>query len=61
MNAAVGDQLIVHGRTVGEPDQVFEIVEILGEDGTPPFRVRTDSGDEAIVAPGPDTQLVRRG
>jgi hypothetical protein len=34
-----------------------EIVEVLGPDGTPPFRVRSEDGHEIIMSPGPDTML----
>ncbi|NBE50881.1 DUF1918 domain-containing protein [Streptomyces boluensis] len=55
MQATVGDKLLVHGRTVGQHDRVAEVVEVLGSDGDPPYRVRFDDGHEAVMAPGPDT------
>ncbi|OKJ96905.1 hypothetical protein AMK26_29125 [Streptomyces sp. CB03234] len=56
MHATVGDTLLVHGRTVGHHDRTAEIVEVLGPDGTPPYRVRfTDDGHEAVMSPGPDS------
>jgi hypothetical protein len=55
MRAIVGDQLLVHGRTVGQHERQAEVIEVLGPDGTPPFRVRFDDGHEAVMAPGPDT------
>ncbi|WP_028815416.1 DUF1918 domain-containing protein [Streptomyces flavidovirens] len=55
MQASVGDQLLVHGRTVGHEDKVAKIVEVLGSEGNPPFRVRFDDGHEALVSPGPDS------
>ncbi|MGY0487660.1 DUF1918 domain-containing protein [Streptomyces sp. WG-D5] len=54
MRATVGDQLLVHGRTVGQHDRVAQIIEVLGADGDPPFRVRYEDGHEAIMSPGPD-------
>ncbi|MGP3771082.1 DUF1918 domain-containing protein [Streptomyces sp. SDT5-1] len=60
MRATVGDQLLVHGRIVGQHDRVARIVEVLGADGGPPFRVRFDDGHEAIMSPGPDS-VVRHG
>ena len=36
MHANVGDQLLVHGRTVGQHDRVAEVTEVLGQKGTPP-------------------------
>ncbi|MEB8336701.1 DUF1918 domain-containing protein [Streptomyces endophyticus] len=60
MRATVGDQLLVHGRIVGQHDRVAQIVEVLGTDGDPPFRVRFEDGHEAIMSPGPDA-VVRHG
>ncbi|MGW0119292.1 DUF1918 domain-containing protein [Streptomyces sp. NPDC003327] len=55
MHASVGDKLLVHGRTVGQHDRTAEVVEVLGENGTPPYRVRFDDGHETLMSPGPDT------
>ncbi|MFF7182428.1 DUF1918 domain-containing protein [Streptomyces sp. NPDC008121] len=55
MQASVGDTLLVHGRTVGKHDRTAEITEVLGENGTPPYRVRFDDGHEALMSPGPDS------
>ncbi|AZK93243.1 MULTISPECIES: DUF1918 domain-containing protein [Streptomyces] len=55
MHANVGDKLLVHGRTVGHHDRVAEVVEVLGEHGGPPFRVRFEDGHETVMSPGPDT------
>lgn len=57
MRATVGDQLVQHGRVVGQHDKVADIVEILGESGTPPYRVRFEDGHEALCAPGPDSEI----
>ncbi|GAA0608688.1 DUF1918 domain-containing protein [Streptomyces crystallinus] len=55
MRASVGDRLLVHGRTVGQHDRSAEVIEVLGPDGTPPYRVRFDDGHETLMSPGPDT------
>lgn len=55
MQAAKGDQLLVHGRVVGQEDKVAQIVEVLGDNGNPPFRVRFEDGKEAVMSPGPDS------
>ncbi|RCH67081.1 DUF1918 domain-containing protein [Streptomyces sp. SDr-06] len=55
MRASVGDTLLVHGRTVGQQDRRAEVIEVLGPQGTPPFRVRFDDGHETLMSPGPDT------
>lgn len=55
MRASVGDRLLVHGRTVGQHDRSAEVIEVLGPDGTPPYRVRFEDGHETLMSPGPDT------
>ncbi|MGD3108502.1 DUF1918 domain-containing protein [Streptomyces sp. YGL11-2] len=54
MHASKGDRLLVHGRTVGHGDHVVEIVEVLGANGEPPFRIRDENDHETIMWPGPD-------
>ncbi|HZX39969.1 MAG TPA: DUF1918 domain-containing protein [Streptomyces sp.] len=60
MEANVGDTLLVHGRTVGQHDKTAEVVEVLGQKGNPPYRVRFDDGHEALLSPGPDTVVRHR-
>ncbi|QPP09776.1 DUF1918 domain-containing protein [Streptomyces bathyalis] len=60
MRANTGDRLLMHGRVVGEHDREAEIVEVLGHNGEPPFRVRFDDGHEAVVSPGPDSVVQER-
>ncbi|GEK02357.1 DUF1918 domain-containing protein [Streptomyces sp. NPDC004009] len=57
MRASVGDQLVQHGRVVGQHDQVSEVVEVMGSEGNPPYRVRFPDGHEAVMSPGPDCQI----
>jgi len=57
MRAEIGDRLHVRGRVVGTADQMSEIVEIRGRDGTPPYLVRHDDGHEALVFPGADASV----
>jgi hypothetical protein len=59
MQAAVGDRLHVHGRNVGNRDQLAEIVEVRGTDGGPPYLVRFPDGHESLVFPGPDSVIER--
>ncbi len=54
MQARVGDRLHVRGHTVGAADRVAEIIEVRGEEGRPPYRVRYPDGRESLVYPGPD-------
>lgn len=60
MHASVGDRLVIHGRVVGKHDRVVEIVEVLGPDGTPPYRVRGANGHETLMTPGPDSVVDHR-
>ncbi|QHY93637.1 hypothetical protein SSPS47_00655 [Streptomyces sp. S4.7] len=60
MHATKGDRLVVHGRVVGMHDQIVEIIEVLGTDGSPPYRVRAENGHETIMSPGPDSVVEHR-
>ncbi|GGV01530.1 hypothetical protein GCM10010260_42540 [Streptomyces filipinensis] len=55
MRASIGDRILVHGRIVGQHDRSAEIIEVLGADGGPPYRVRFEDGHETLMSPGPDT------
>lgn len=57
MRASAGDQLLMHGRVVGSHDRSAEILEVLGTDGEPPYRIRFDDGHEAVMSPGPDSEV----
>lgn len=61
MEAHTGDRLLTHGRTVGRPDRVAEIVEVKGPSGTPPYRLRYADGHESLAYPGPDSVVQRGG
>ena len=60
MEAEKGDRLHMHGRVVGQHDRLAEIVEVLGEKGGPPFRVRFEDGHESVMSPGPDCVVEHR-
>jgi Domain of unknown function (DUF1918) len=57
MRAEKGDKLCTHGRTVGQQDRFAEVVEVMGNDGAPPYRVRYDDGHETVLSPGPDSVI----
>ncbi|TNC21669.1 DUF1918 domain-containing protein [Amycolatopsis alkalitolerans] len=57
MRATVGDQILVHGRTVGSGERHGEIVEVRGEEGRPPYLVRFADGHEGLVFPGSDCEV----
>ena len=60
MEATTGDQIRIHGSTVGHPDKDGEIVEVRGIRGEPPYLVRFADGHEGLVFPGPDVQVLPR-
>jgi Domain of unknown function (DUF1918) len=55
MKAAVGDELTVKGRRQGDEDRHGQIIEVRGEDGSPPFTVRWKDGHESVFFPSADT------
>jgi hypothetical protein len=58
VRAEAGDRLVIRGHQLGQRARDAEILEVLGDDGGPPFRVRwSDSGREAILYPGPDARV----
>jgi hypothetical protein len=55
MKAHVGDEVIIQGHRVGEPERHGEIVEVRGPDGGSPFLVRwDDTGHTTLLFPGSD-------
>lgn len=61
VHARTGDRLVVHGKVVGAHDRELEIVEVMGAEGAPPYRVRDGGGHESIMHPGPDCVVLPRG
>jgi hypothetical protein len=58
MFAAVGDRLVVRGRTLNDPRRDAEILEVRHPDGSPPYLVRwSDTGHEGLFFPGPDAYV----
>ena len=58
LTAHPGDRLVIHPHRLGEPSRDAEILEALGSDGTPPFRVRwSDTGDVTLCFPGSDASV----
>ncbi len=58
MQATVGDQIVVEGRTVGTQRREGEVIEVRGENGAPPYVVRWSDGHEGLTFPGPDAHVV---
>jgi hypothetical protein len=58
LRAKPGDRLVIRGHRLGEPNRDGEILEALGEDGGPPFRVRwEDTGAVTLLYPGSDAYV----
>ena len=60
MEATIGDQIRIHGSTVGHPDKDGEIVEVRGTGGEPPYLVRFAGGQTRLLFPGPDAVIIPR-
>ncbi len=58
LSASPGDRLVIRGHHLGEPDRDGEIVEVLGDHGAPPYRVRwEDTGHVSELYPGSDAHV----
>jgi hypothetical protein len=55
MRASAGDELVIKGHHVGDADRQAVIMEVHGEDGAPPYRVRWSDGHESVFFPSSDT------
>ena len=62
MQANSGDQIVVHGRKVGDSERTGVIIDVRGADGAPPYIVRWD-GDpgEHLIFPGSDAVITHAG
>jgi hypothetical protein len=58
-DARPGDWVVVHGHTVGEPELVGLILEVIGAPGHERYRVRWDEEHESIFYPGSDAAIRR--
>jgi hypothetical protein len=58
LRAEPGDRLVIRGHHQGELERDAEILEVLGEDGAPPFVVRwQDDGHVSRLYPGSDAYV----
>jgi Domain of unknown function (DUF1918) len=57
LRASPGDRLVIQRHHLGEPDRDGEILEVLGENGAPPFLVRWEDGHVAELFPGSDATV----
>lgn len=60
MRAHVGDVLRFTGRAVGTPEHRATVLEVLGTNGEPPYRVRYQDGHETEIFPGPGCVIETR-
>jgi hypothetical protein len=58
LRASPGDRLVIRGHHVGELPRDAEVLEVLGEDGAPPFVVRwEDDGHVSRFYPSSDAYV----
>jgi hypothetical protein len=55
MQANVGDELTVKSRRKGDDERHGQIIEVHGENGSPPYLVRWRDGRESVFFPSSDT------
>jgi hypothetical protein len=58
MKAKVGDRVVTEGAHVDAPRRVGEVLEVMHDDGQPPYRVRWEDGHESLWYPGADSHLM---
>jgi hypothetical protein len=62
MRARPGDQLVIKGHRMGQPDRSGEVLESRGPGDTAPFLVRwDDTGHTTLLYPGTDCEIHRLG
>ena len=52
---------MVRGHQQGEPPRDAEVLEVLGENGAPPYLVRWEDGRESEIFPGSDIFIQHLG
>ena len=58
LRARPGDRLVIRAHHSGEAQHDGEILEVLGDEGAPPFVVRwEDDGHVSRLYPGPDAYV----
>ncbi|MFG2310869.1 DUF1918 domain-containing protein [Streptomyces sp. NPDC048566] len=61
MHAHAGDVMRFTSRKAGQPEHRATVVDVLGADGEPPYRLRYDDGHESEIFPGPGCVIEERG
>lgn len=59
--ARVGDRLALPPRVAGGAVRTAIVVEVMGDDGSPPFLLRWDDGSQTIVYPSTAAYMMRPG
>lgn len=58
MKARPGDRLVIMGHVLNEHAREGEVLEVFGEAGAPPYRVRwSEDGHETLLFPGSDAKV----
>jgi len=57
MTAKPGDTIRAPSEKVGQPERRGKLVELLGDDEHPRFKVRWEDGHETVLVPGPDVSI----
>ena len=58
MHAHSGDQIVIRGHHVGDPERTGEVLEAHGRDGEAPYLVRWDEdGHQSLFFPGSDAYV----
>ena len=58
--AKPGDVVEVTGHRVGEVQRSGEVIEVLGTEQNPHYRVRWEDGHESLFYPSSDTRIRSR-
>ena len=59
LGTKTGDLVVIEGHKVGQSGRRGEILEVLGTDEHPHYRVRWEDGRETIFYPSNDALVVR--
>jgi Domain of unknown function (DUF1918)/Domain of unknown function (DUF1876) len=58
VQAAVGDRVVIASNSLDRPVRTGRVIELRHEDGSPPYLVEwSDTGQTALVFPGPDARI----
>jgi uncharacterized protein DUF1918 len=54
---SLGGRIRTPSEKVGQPERRGEIIEVLGDEASPMFKVRWEDGHETVFVPGPDASV----